>query len=523
MDLFVVYQFLIIISMSVSSALTARVSAYKGVSQPMRFLGGLFLANIIYSFSYLLELHAKSSEWAHVFVGFEYFGVMCIALFWMLIALSFHPKRFTNVKIDRKVLKILFILPFLTSILIWTNPFHHQIYAEISLIELYPVSLFMFDRVWGFWVLNGIMIVMYFIGVFRLLFAVLQDRVHLRSRYPFLILISIIPAVSYAGLLLKKVFYNLDTMPISFALTGVVLYWGVKKLQLFYLLPTAHEMVVESMSDAMVMVDPGNRLIESNPRGRELFFSEDPDPIGKSLLELNPDLARHIAHASNKRVVTLKVNGESRSFNISKSEILGKKGAVLGSFFVFHDITELREAMKALEIRATSDGLTGLVNHRHFMTLAAEEAARLEHAPKGVFSLIMFDLDFFKAVNDTYGHSVGDQVLVHVSNLLVRNVRNLDVCARYGGEEFVLLLRGTGIEDAQKKAETLRKLIATTPVVCDSEGISITSSFGVSEYRPSMGIRWEQALNHADTALYQAKEEGRNRVCRYAGNVSSRK
>ncbi len=521
MDLFVLYQLFIVISLSVSTALTARVSAYKGASQPMRFVGGLFLGNIIYSLSYLFELHAPNSAIAHAVVGIEYFGVMSIALFWMLIAISFHPRRYTNVKIQRKVLLKLFILPLCAAAAIWTNPLHHQVYTDISLLQLYPVSLFHFDRAWGFWAINALMITAYIIGVVRLLFALLQDNVHLRSRYPFLILVSVLPFASYIGLLLKKILYNLDTMPIALSLTGLILYWGVKKLQLFYILPTAHKIVVDSMSDAMVMVDPENHLIESNPQAKKLFFPDFEDPVGMALSELNPLLARHLIHASGHGTATLNVGEERRSFTISKSDLRGKKDRVLGSLFIFHDVTELREAMRTLEIRATSDGLTGLVNHRHFMHLASEEAQRLEHAPKGVFSIIMFDLDHFKSINDTYGHSVGDQVLLHVSDLLRKNVRKMDVCARYGGEEFIILLRGTGVEASVNKAESLRALIEDTPVVCDAEGVRITSSFGVSAYLPSLGLSWEQVLNQADTALYRAKREGRNRVCRYEADTDS--
>jgi diguanylate cyclase (GGDEF)-like protein len=119
----------------------------------------------------------------------------------------------------------------------------------------------------------------------------------------------------------------------------------------------------------------------------------------------------------------------------------------------------------------------------------------------------MFDIDHFKTINDTWGHLVGDQVLIELVRVVSRHVRTADVLARWGGEEFVILLPQSRLDQAQQLAEKLRRLISETPF--DPVG-RITSSFGVTEYHPpETADAW---LDRADRALYRAKTDGRNRV-----------
>jgi diguanylate cyclase (GGDEF)-like protein len=126
-------------------------------------------------------------------------------------------------------------------------------------------------------------------------------------------------------------------------------------------------------------------------------------------------------------------------------------------------------------------------------------------------SLIMMDADYFKNVNDTYGHIAGDKVLVALAQLLTREIRSSDLVARYGGEEFMLLLPETPLEEAQGTAERIRRTVAETPVRVDDQTIRFTISLGVTSSE-SAGQDFESLLKEADQRLYQAKQSGRNRV-----------
>lgn len=169
---------------------------------------------------------------------------------------------------------------------------------------------------------------------------------------------------------------------------------------------------------------------------------------------------------------------------------------------------------------AFTDELTGLYNRRHFIQLAEKEvdrAVRYRHPQ----ALIMFDLDRFKQVNDTYGHPAGDQVLKIVASLTRRELRDVDLLGRYGGEEFVILLPETGRRGARATAERLRKRIAQTQMDVAKEKISITISLGVSILSPDCS-NLTDLIAASDKALYIAKETGRNKTI-FTGSYNGRK
>lgn len=157
---------------------------------------------------------------------------------------------------------------------------------------------------------------------------------------------------------------------------------------------------------------------------------------------------------------------------------------------------------------AVTDGLTGLFNRRHIFERLSHEAEKSVRYGSS-FSLLMFDIDHFKRINDTYGHQLGDEVLRNVSSSICSSVRNVDIAGRYGGEEFIVILPEIGIEGAALAAERIRCAVESlTPA---RDGLVVTISCGAAEYH---GEDVGAFVKKADALLYQAKESGRNRVCR---------
>lgn len=170
----------------------------------------------------------------------------------------------------------------------------------------------------------------------------------------------------------------------------------------------------------------------------------------------------------------------------------------------------LEEANQRLERLATVDSLTETLNRRRFLELAAQEVGRARRHDRPL-SALLFDLDHFKTVNDTYGHAAGDQTLRQAAAAARSALRNSDVLARYGGEEFVALLPETDLEGAVAVAERLRGAVAATVIEADGVHISVTTSVGVAEWRGDEASL-ERALARADEALYVAKRAGRNKI-----------
>ena len=215
--------------------------------------------------------------------------------------------------------------------------------------------------------------------------------------------------------------------------------------------------------------------------------------------------------------------------------IISSTGKVLGTFAIYHkkpaspnssDIERIsfaanlaaiaienRNARNELEHRAYSDYLTGLANRRYFIEQAEIELSRCNRY-ESELSLIMLDIDFFKKINDTFGHNVGDLVLQKIADVSRTVLRDIDIIGRIGGEEFAILLPKTNLEDSLIVAERLRIEISNASVVLENCEITFTASFGVVTTSKS---NIDELLIKADNALYQAKESGRNRVCTFIG------
>ena len=175
--------------------------------------------------------------------------------------------------------------------------------------------------------------------------------------------------------------------------------------------------------------------------------------------------------------------------------------------------TELINAMERLSESSNRDGLTGIYNRRYLEQRLATEFDRSKRYG-GHFSFILFDLDHFKKVNDTYGHLAGDAVLCDVSQRVNSLLRNVDVLGRYGGEEFGIILPSTNLEGAIIVAERLKQIVAHAPVMYKETSIPITVSIGVTEFKTETP-NYEHLIHCSDLALYSSKENGRNRVTCY--------
>ena len=175
------------------------------------------------------------------------------------------------------------------------------------------------------------------------------------------------------------------------------------------------------------------------------------------------------------------------------------------------DISSRKEMEQQLLRMAITDPLTGLSNRRAFNERLQLEWERLKRSPEIQAALVLCDIDHFKRINDTYGHGCSDEVLKHFASRLREHVRATDMAARIGGEEFAVLLEAASIEDAQVWAERFRQDTAATAVVCGEVSISYSASMGVALLDPRLHSV-EQVMQQADSALYQAKRQGRNQV-----------
>lgn len=235
---------------------------------------------------------------------------------------------------------------------------------------------------------------------------------------------------------------------------------------------------------------------EYNSEVASLFIEND-NYFSLASIEENTFWTDYIYKNEKEHIVSmLNQDGQLISFELSINKL---KGYVNHYIIVFTDITAIQNEKKLLEQMAYTDPLTKIYNRQIFDKLYIKELSNHKRYRENL-SIIMFDLDYFKKVNDKYGHDIGDKVLVTITKLISKELRANDVFARWGGEEFIILLPRTNIDVAYDKAQELRQLIEQHS---DKIIPSITASFGITEL---LDTDTEQDLfKRVDKALYQAK------------------
>jgi diguanylate cyclase (GGDEF)-like protein len=186
---------------------------------------------------------------------------------------------------------------------------------------------------------------------------------------------------------------------------------------------------------------------------------------------------------------------------------------------VLEDLGRLIVDELELRVQASTDVLTGIMSRRAFTEQGDREVARAKRYGSPL-SCALIDADYFKSINDTYGHGVGDLALKHLASVCSQELRTSDCVGRIGGEEFAIMLPETDLATAMDVSERLRKIIASSPLVVNGTSIRLTASIGVAEYAEAMQS-FDGLLSNADFAMYDAKNSGRNRVACYMGKEIS--
>ncbi|MDO8608382.1 MAG: diguanylate cyclase [Phaeospirillum sp.] len=279
------------------------------------------------------------------------------------------------------------------------------------------------------------------------------------------------------------------------------------------------ENLVDMLPHPVWYKDAAGGLQMYNRSFRELFHLPDhgsamPAPLEE--LDRHTDATvRNDGLGSLALEATLDMGGEQRTVMISKGLLTEESAGPPGTIGLITDITERKRMEHQLRQLATTDDLTGTLNRRAFFTAAEQETERSVRYGNSV-SVLMFDIDYFKQVNDRHGHAVGDQALRAVAAALRDNLREVDILGRLGGEEFAVLLPETSLDDAIDVAERLRQAIAAIQLQPGQlqpgqPPLTLTASLGVAE-RNADEVTVDMVLARADLALYRAKAHGRNQV-----------
>ena len=291
--------------------------------------------------------------------------------------------------------------------------------------------------------------------------------------------------------------------------------------------------LLSAMSIGILFENSDNRVLYVNPAFRRIWLIRDQvDLTGRSTTEVLTYSANVLArpdHFSKHIMRVLETHEASESFEIVMADgrvvtqlsypVRDPSGRVIGRLWVYEDVTRERQTAEQLLYLAERDSLTGLYNRHRFQ----EELARMladadRHEVQG--ALLFFDLDEFKYVNDTFGHRAGDVMLIRVAGEVGTLIRRNEILSRLGGDEFALLVPKAGAAEAAMLAERIVRAIAQIPFRFEGQNIRLTTSLGIALY-PEHADNAEELIAHADAAMYQAKEAGKNTWRSYRSDLDA--
>ena len=279
--------------------------------------------------------------------------------------------------------------------------------------------------------------------------------------------------------------------------------------------------IVENVGDLVAVLDTQGRRLYNNPAYLPLFREDDIRVGSDSFMQVHPEDRERVQEIFHRTVTTgvgertefrfVLKDGHIRHMESEGRPVHDADGNIAKVIVVSRDITARKRIESELLELATIDSLTGLFNRRYFLTQLAQELARMQRLEDQRAAVLMLDLDYFKRVNDSYGHATGDSVLKHFAGLLRSGLRKIDTAGRVGGEEFAIILPGASTASAGVYAERLRLKVEQSPLMLGDKTIPLTVSIGVAAMEVG-DTDADAALIRADQALYLAKEGGRNRV-----------
>ncbi|MBB6733034.1 histidine kinase N-terminal 7TM domain-containing protein [Cohnella zeiphila] len=504
---------------ALSAVLNVLLGIYAGMKKAdfsgIKYYVWITIASAVYVLGYSFELASGSLREIKFWIGVEYVGMpfippLCLILSCHYIGLG---KLF-----NRRTVSLLLMIPALTLLAVSTNDFHHLFYRSVFLRAGTPSP--MVDLQLGDWyIVHGVYTVACLLGsVFLLGRHWKKTKKTYRKQLLALIFSVLLPVLAAFLYLVGATPNGMDPVPPLTCLTSLAMAWSIFRNDMLTVVPVARDTIFDSMRDGVMVLDSADRLIDYNQAAAAILPSLALSSIGQSIdriwkKEQGGDFPLPRDADGNERderqIDWADANGRSH-YSLRSSPVVRGKRRESARIIVMLNMTEQKRLQDRLQQLAYYDDLTRIYNRGHFIRLGKQLLERMRDAGIPI-SLVLFDIDHFKRINDTYGHETGDEALRHVVSSCRDKLGADDLFARYGGEEFVVCLPGASIGKAAATAERLRLAIAERPLESAHGPIAITASFGVAE-ASRVEDSLKQLLREADEALYSSKRDGRNRV-----------
>lgn len=471
----------------------------------------LYAASIaVYCFGSAFGLWAATIEQIKFWTVIQYIGMPISTSLGLLFVM-----KYLGIPISTKKAVALMIVPLITLIMVATNDWHHLHY---TVFEIDPVlgAPYVQQEIGLWYIIHGVYIFACMLAAFLLAVSRWKETAKVYRLQLFsLILGQLIPMATAFLYLTGRTPEGVDPVPMVLWLSSLLYLWSVNTSRLFTLMPIAKHTIFNSINDGVIVLDESAQLIEFNHAAKTYFPALHRTLIGKDFHEIwsavsGSKLPLELNLTNHTQEIEFIKDETKQVYQIRTSPLMQVKNNN-GRVLIISDVTELKKLQNKLHYQANYDELTQLYNRRAFMKSCKKDLAAAEQQSVA-FTVMLMDIDHFKAVNDTYGHQLGDQVLQHTVDICKKYLLEDQVFARYGGEEFAFYLNGYTAKEAENLGNRMRKELAQTVYHSSKDDISVTFSMGVAQAVHGTMETVDQLLNKADKALYAAKHSGRNQV-----------
>lgn len=463
-------------------------------------LVGAGLCAAFWAFGYARELGSRDLETALFWANLQYLGVFGVLPFVGAFVLRFIQRERRDPPV---LLAIGFGLPVLTTLTAFTNDWHQLWRPGTPTMEAVgPLMLVQTERGPAFFTAYAIVLLIYVIVAARLI-GFLSVAPTMFVRHALVILAGMTLPVAGNALYVFDLpwLHGYDPTPVLVTLGIAMWLYVILRMRMLEVMPIARALVFEAIQDGVVVLDNRGCIVDLNPSAERLLGLRAERDCGQVLGSRVPALGN------------VPMGGEPQSLSMNHAagrvDLAARRSSVgkWGSVVVVSDETRQRAAERTLEavneqlrLAAQTDALTGLANYRELRRFLESSVQ------SGSTVMVLIDCDRFKALNDQHGHLTGDHALVLLASMMKSACPPDGLAARYGGEEFALVLPGRTIEEGVQTAELLRRQVAAIR----SLPCPLTISAGVARVEPKGDA--VTLIRDADSALYQSKREGRNRV-----------
>jgi diguanylate cyclase (GGDEF)-like protein len=479
----------------------------------------IFWASGVFFELYSLDLQQKIF-WRN-FTQIGSFGGSPMMFFFTIRFLGIDFKGMKVIKVLSAIFSALFILLF------FTDSYHHLLRLNIQSAELGSFTVLLFERT----ILNKLSVV--YCSAFSIFSEIMilaryrKSSDELKRQLMIIFLGILLISVGWWNKIIwlekSSIYFAFVFLFIPFAL---LILMGYFRYSLFSYSPIAREKVFEIVDEGMVIFSAEGEVIDINPTAMNILVSigymfnlyqGDLEKYKKK--EFNRNIAEYIkVHhkewffsitncVKEKLEIKESILGYDRYFMISIYPIFDSLRNPLGSISVIKDITLQKKSAISLKIKSETDGLTGILNKESFIEYVQKYMDTRSTDSRSLF--LVLDIDFFKEVNDTYGHLAGDSILKELSNLIKSTIRDNDIFGRIGGEEFGIFAKDIGDMKVYRYCERIRKKVSRNTFKFEEKEIKITISIGCAVCQEEK--RYDDIFKKADSALYLAKHKGRDK------------